>query len=63
MTSMSDLPIYREANQRHRLHPLRVYRQPYWGHSSIAVTGDIYGHTSDATTRAAVHGLTDALGI
>ena len=24
------------------------------GHSSIAITGDIYGHTSDATTRAAI---------
>jgi integrase len=33
------------------------------GHSSIAITGDIYGHTSDATTRAAVDGLTAALGL
>ena len=33
------------------------------GHSSIAITGDIYGHTSDATTRAAVEGLADALGL
>ena len=26
------------------------------GHSSIAVTGDVYGHTSDTTARAAVDG-------
>jgi integrase len=33
------------------------------GHSSIAITGDIYGHTSDDTVRAAVEGLSTALGI
>jgi integrase len=33
------------------------------GHSSISITGDIYGHTSDNTARAAVDGLTDALGL
>jgi integrase len=33
------------------------------GHSSISITGDIYGHTSDATTRAAIDGLTDAIGL
>lgn len=33
------------------------------GHSSISVTGDIYGHTSDDTARAAVEGLSTALGI
>lgn len=33
------------------------------GHSSIAITGDIYGHTSDDTARAAVDGLTDTLGL
>ena len=33
------------------------------GHSSISITGDIYGHTLDATTRAAVDGLTSALGL
>jgi integrase len=33
------------------------------GHSSIGITGDIYGHTSDATTRAAIDGLTRALGL
>lgn len=33
------------------------------GHSSIAITGDVYGHTSDDTARAAVHGLSTALGI
>src|SRR5215208_1487556 len=32
-------------------------------HSSIAITGDIYGHTSDATTRPAIDGLTNALGL
>jgi site-specific recombinase XerD len=30
------------------------------GHSSI-VTGDIYGHTSDAATGAAIDGLSSAL--
>ena len=33
------------------------------GNSSIAITGDIFGHTSDATTRAAIDGLSDALGL
>ena len=33
------------------------------GHGSIAVTGDIYGHTSDETTKAAIDGLTNALGL
>lgn len=33
------------------------------GHSSINVTGDTYGHTSDDTARAAVDGLTDSLGL
>ena len=33
------------------------------GHSSIAITGDIYGHASDATTRAAIDGLSGALGL
>ena len=33
------------------------------GHSSIAITGDVYGHTSDDTARAAVEGLTDRLGL
>jgi integrase len=33
------------------------------GHSGIAVTGDICGHTSDATTRSAIVGLSDALGL
>ena len=33
------------------------------GHSSISITGDIYGHTSDATTRAAVEGLTNELAV
>jgi integrase len=33
------------------------------GHASIAVTGDLYGHTSDDTARAAVDGLGTALGL
>lgn len=33
------------------------------GHSSIAITGDIYGHTSDDTARAAVEGVADQLGL
>ena len=32
-------------------------------HSGIAVTGDIYGHASDAATRSAVDGLSDTLGL
>ena len=31
------------------------------GHSSIAITGDVYGHTSDDTARAAVGGLAGRL--
>lgn len=33
------------------------------GHSSVAVTGDVYGHTSDDTARAAVEGHLGRLGI
>jgi integrase len=33
------------------------------GHASVAITGDIYGHTSDDTARAAVAGLADRLGL
>ena len=33
------------------------------GHSSIAVTGDVYGHTSDDTARAAVDGRAGRLGL
>ncbi len=33
------------------------------GHSSISITGDIYGHTSDDTARAAVDGWSGALGL
>ena len=33
------------------------------GHSSIAVTGDIYGHMSDDTARAAVDGWSGVLGL
>ena len=33
------------------------------GHSSVAVTGDVYGHSSDASARAATDGLSDMLGL
>ena len=33
------------------------------GHSSIAITGDVYGHTSDDTARAAVEGWSGVLGL
>lgn len=33
------------------------------GHSSIAITGDLYGHTSDDTARAAIDGLGAQLGL
>lgn len=33
------------------------------GHSSISITGDLYGHTSDDTARAAVDGLGEVLGL
>lgn len=33
------------------------------GHASIAITGDIYGHTSQETARSAVGGLAESLGV
>lgn len=33
------------------------------GHSSIAITGDVYGHTSDDTARAAIDALAGRLGL
>ena len=33
------------------------------GHSSISITGDIYGHTSDDNARKAVEGLSGTLGL
>jgi integrase len=33
------------------------------GHSSVSITGDVYGHTSDDTARAAVDGLAKRLGL
>ena len=33
------------------------------GHSSIAITGGVYGHTSDETARAAVDGRAGRLGL
>lgn len=32
------------------------------GHSSVSITGDIYGHTSDDSARAAISKLSDAMG-
>jgi integrase len=32
------------------------------GHSSVAITGDVYGHGSDQSARAAIDGLSGALG-
>ncbi|WP_231984056.1 site-specific integrase [Mycobacterium sp. 852013-51886_SCH5428379] len=33
------------------------------GHSSISITGDLYGHTSDNSARSAIDGLGAALGL
>ena len=33
------------------------------GHSSIAITGDLYGHTSDDTARAAIDSLGSSLSL
>ena len=33
------------------------------GHSSISVTGDVYGHTSDTAARAAIDTLAGRLGL
>jgi integrase len=33
------------------------------GHSSISITGDIYGHTTDVAARGAVDGWGGALGL
>jgi integrase len=33
------------------------------GHGSIAISGDIYGHTSDDAARPAVDGLAGRLGL
>ncbi len=33
------------------------------GHSSVSITGDVYGHTSDDAARAAVTGLAGRLGL
>lgn len=33
------------------------------GHSSVAITGDIYGHTSDQTARAAADLLSETIGL
>jgi integrase len=33
------------------------------GHSSIAITGDVYGHTTDDTAKTAIDGLSAALGL
>jgi integrase len=33
------------------------------GHSSISITGDVYGHTSDDTAHSAVDGWNGVLGL
>ena len=33
------------------------------GHSSIAITGDVYGHTSDDTARSGIDGRAERLGL
>jgi site-specific recombinase XerD len=33
------------------------------GHSSVAITGDVYGHTSSPTARAAIDGRAIRLGL
>lgn len=33
------------------------------GHSSISITGDVYGHTSENTARKAVDGWSGLLGL
>jgi integrase len=33
------------------------------GHSSVSITGDIYGHSSDAAARAGINGLAESLGL
>jgi integrase len=33
------------------------------GHSSVAITGDVYGHTSDSVARSAIDTLGGALGL
>ena len=50
---------------RHRRRFMLVDGEPWQGkgRGSISITGGIYGHTSDNTARAAVYGLTDALGL
>lgn len=35
----------------------------FLGHSSIAITGDIYGHVTDDAARAAANALADAIGM
>jgi hypothetical protein len=50
-------------SHRVRLADGRIRECPMLGHSSIAVTGDIYGHTSDHTARAAVDGWSAVLGL
>jgi hypothetical protein len=48
--------------ERPRLSRVKEHLADLLGHSSIAVTGDIYGHTSDDTARAAVDGRREAAG-
>jgi integrase len=43
--------------------PSRLAAADLLGHSSIAITGNVYGHTSDDTARTAVDGLAARLGL
>lgn len=64
---MSDIGVHKLRNSaaviwlESKVHIKAVADRP--GHSSIAITGDIYGHTSDDTARAAAAGLADQLGL
>jgi hypothetical protein len=57
-----------DIQRRHRPHLLvgrpKSFAVSDWlGHASVAITGDVYGHTSDDTARAAVTGLAGRLGL
>ncbi len=57
-------PVTEPPDRRWLLSPQRIKAvADLLGHSSISITGDIYGHTSDDTARAAVDGWIGALGL
>ena len=51
------------SRSQHHQTPTNAALANLLGHSSISVTGDLYGHAEDATTRGAIDGLSDALGL